>query len=557
MKPVLHTARLHFDQEQLDLTPDKFNSCEKLYVDFTIAHREGATQLTAAVHPKTAITLKGLEIRFSMDYPSAAQVWCSGLHPKRHASEINITDKPTPKGWLTTAPSPPFADPKMPISLPLYAWSYGYVKSGDDYLLIGSTNEETAYTYIGYDHTNQQLVIQKDIENLQLSHSFPLLELTLLRGSRESVFKHYFSDAAPRPAPAFSGWMSHKENGTHSATAIRQFLKIQKEKNIPADLLLIGPGYEKAMGDWLHSNDNFPDGLPTLIQEIKGAGLKVGMAISPLLVAVDSDIYKTHQDWLVKDQQQQLATYTSEKEKYYVLDVYHAGVQDYLQVFCYRIINQWGVDLLRVDHLSAAYVVARPTKTRAQVTTDIMRVLRGSCPDILLWATGLPLATGWSMADYTATTVNRFDRFRDRFPKFYYDPTGASAGAQLVSALGRYHGGDKVGFAATELSADGVLTALQQHTVLVLTALLGRVNLLTARPEKLSDEAWAEWRMADGLKGAKVTDIRVFSAGCFQVDFRNGATDFAGYFNLGSAKVEVRGVLLGIGEGVVLGSKNA
>ena len=566
MKPILHTARLHFDQEHLDLVPDKFNSGEKLYVDFTLDHNGTDLQTTLSVHPKTPIALKGLELRFSIDYPASAKVWCSGLHPRRHAAEHLITDKSTSKGWLAPTPPTPWADPVVPISIPLFSWSYGYIKTGEnDYLLIGSTNEETAFTHIGYDYVNQQLVIQKDIIDLELSHSFPLLELSILQGNRADVFKHYFdkfSNSQTSPGgeqlinSAYTGWMAHKARGTHSTDAIRRFLKIKKEKNIPADMILIGPGYEKSMGDWLYSNDQFPDGLPSLIQEIKEDGLKAGIAITPLLASPSSDLFQDHRDWLLKDDKQQLATFKLDGDQYHVLDVYHSGVIDYLQSFCYRIITQWGVDLLRVDHLSAAYAVERSHKTRAQVITDILKMFRGSCPNTLLWATGLPYITGWTMADYVATTSNTLGVWNKRFPFLHHDPVADITGAQLMSALGRFHASGKAGFSVIQLKEDKKWTILQQSTVLILTALLGKIHLLTDPVDEISEEAWAEWRMVTELKEAEVLNIFSLENGCFKINFKNKGGEFAGYFNLGNvtSKVDEIGLDLGVGEHVVLGS---
>lgn len=554
MKPVLLTARLQFDQEHLDLVPNKYNSCEKLYVDFTLGHNADITRLTAAIHPKTTVTLQALEFRFSIDYPAMAKVFCSGLHPGSHASEISITDKPRSKGWLAAPPVPAVADPEMPVLTSHASWSYGYLTNGSDCLLVGSTNEATAYTAIGYDITNQQLVIQKDIAGLELSHSFPVLELIFLRGSKDRVLEQYFSEFNKdvSPSPHFCGWLAHKNNGTNSDAAVRQFLTIKKEENIPADLILIGSGYETFTGDWLFSNDNFPDGLPALIETIRSEGLKAGMAISPLLASQDSAVFKEHADWFLVDKNEKLAIYKIENEKYHVLDIYHSGVQDYLQVFCYRVINQWGISLLRIDHLSAAYAAPRPDKTRAQVIAEIMRVMRGSCAGISLWATGLPIIPGYSQADYTATAANNFKDWDVRFPALYYHATSNTSRQQLKSALHRFHPTTKAGFSVINLSDTERSSVLQQQTVLVLTTLLGRVNLLSAIPEELSDEAWAEWRMVESLSHAVVRKIEEVSADCYQVKFANRGVDFVGYFNLSKASVDIREVKLKIGESVVL-----
>jgi len=229
-------------------------------------------------------------------------------------------------------------------------------------------------------------------------------------------------------APPISGWMANKIRNGNSAAAIRNFLAHQKEEDIPVDLVLIGAGYAKEVGDWLFSSDQFPDGLPEIIAEIKAAGLQVGMSVSPLL--------------------------------------------------CSPITVQWGIDLLKFDHLSTAFATARKTKTRAQAINDFLKMLRSSCTNTLIWATDLPIATGWLYANYTSVASDLLESWGTRFPLLYADPNAATAVIQLKNQLQR-NPFVRYGTAAslTTLVPSQKWTEAQRYTALFINALFSDITL--------------------------------------------------------------------------------
>lgn len=555
---TFQSARLTFDQDSLDLTPDKTSSSEALYVDFNSSDTAGHQRFQIFIHPKKEVVLKGFELRFSVPLSQNSQVFCNGFQADDRSGDYRLSDKLKGRGWLTS--KPPFHQqaPIFPTTNPFLSWHYGYVGTEENGLFLGSLNETTAFTGIEYDAKNQQIVIRKDIENLQLGHSFPLLDLMVATGKKEKIFATYFStmDRSQFPAPPINGWMANRLTAGNSAAAITTFLALKKKENIPADLILIGSGYAKETGDWLFSGDQFPEGLPSLISEIKATGLKVGMSIAPLLCSSGSDVYRQHPDWILRDEQDKMVTIKIASDIRYVLDAYNAGVQDYLQVFCYTVTTQWGIDLLKFDHLSTAFATTRKTKTRAQASNDFLKMLRASASDCLIWATGLPLATGWLYANYTSTGSNNLDNWDTNFPLFYANPNAATAKVQLKNIIHRFSYA-QYGTAGNIITLDASkkLTAAQQHTILFINALFSNISVIADAPEQLSSEIWSEWQLVEQWKSAKITKINFLDEDTCIIDFINNGKQLQGLINFGNKETRLEGVTLAAGETLVLANR--
>ncbi len=560
MNFTFQSAQLTFDQESLDLTPNKTSSSEALYADFTSTDSAEQKRFQIFIHPKKEVTLKTFELRLSVPLTNNASVFCNGFLSHHRTGIYSLSDKISGNGWLTSKAAFHQQAPEFSSKNPFHSWHHGYVETNGKGLFIGSLNETTAFTCIEYDATNGQIIIRKDIENLELGHSFPLLDLMVLAGKKEKAFTTYFSaiETNPLPAPFLSGWMANKDSNGNSAAAITDFLALRTEENIPADFVLIGAGYAAAVGDWLYSNDQFPNGLPPLIAEIKSAGLKVGMSLSPLLCAAESEVYKQHSDWILKDEKNNPVTIKTPSGVQYVLDAYDPGVQDYLQVFCYTVTTQWGIDLLKFDHLSTAFAVARKTKTRAQASNDFLKMLRDSSPNCLIWATDLPISTGRLYANYTSTGSNTIGSWDTRFPLLYADKNADTAKVQLKNRIHRFSNSE-YGSAGSMITllANKNLTETQEHTILFINSLFSNIGVITDAPKSLSPETWSEWRLADQWKSSEVTKVSFSQEDACIIDFKNkDGKRFRGLVNLGNKETSLEGIKLEAGETLVLGRRN-
>ncbi len=66
------------------------------------------------------------------------------------------------------------------------------------------------------------------------------------------------------------------------------------------DLMQIDDGYQRAVGDWLETNEKFPRGLAPLAAEIRAAGFTAGLWTAPFCVVAESRLFGEHADWLLR-----------------------------------------------------------------------------------------------------------------------------------------------------------------------------------------------------------------------------------------------------------------
>ncbi len=53
------------------------------------------------------------------------------------------------------------------------------------------------------------------------------------------------------------------------------------------------------LGDWVVSDEVYPDGLAPLIEHVTGLGMEFGIWVEPEMVNPDSDLYRAHPDWVL------------------------------------------------------------------------------------------------------------------------------------------------------------------------------------------------------------------------------------------------------------------
>ena len=79
----------------------------------------------------------------------------------------------------------------------------------------------------------------------------------------------------------------------------------EKAASIGVELFVMDDGWfgqrhtEMAgLGDWYVNQQKFPDGLKPLIQKVNDLGMEFGLWVEPEMVNPDSDLYRTHPDWV-------------------------------------------------------------------------------------------------------------------------------------------------------------------------------------------------------------------------------------------------------------------
>lgn len=83
---------------------------------------------------------------------------------------------------------------------------------------------------------------------------------------------------------------------------------------------------KKALGDWTMDSDKFPGGIRRLSERIRAEGMEFGIWFEPEMVSPDSDLYRSHPDWIIRSPK-----YDPVLSRYqYVLDLSNPAVCDYV-----------------------------------------------------------------------------------------------------------------------------------------------------------------------------------------------------------------------------------
>lgn len=125
-----------------------------------------------------------------------------------------------------------------------------------------------------------------------------------------------------------------------------------KAKNLGMELFVIDDGWfgkrdndSVSLGDYTVNSKKFPQGLKHSIDKIKDLGLKVGIWVEPEMVSEDSDLYRSHPQWVVGRSDKPRIKGRNQ----WILDLCQIEVQDYIINQVGKVIDEFGVDYIKWD----------------------------------------------------------------------------------------------------------------------------------------------------------------------------------------------------------------
>ncbi len=165
------------------------------------------------------------------------------------------------------------------------------------------------------------------------------------------------------------------------------------EPALPMQAIQIDAGYSH-LGDWLNTNEKFPDGLKNAFDMIREAGFEAGIWVGPFMVNSNSFIYKEHPEWLLKDLDGNIIVEWEEDYhgggKVCILDSSHPGAFEYLRKV-FRTLKEWGASYYKTDFmdwgLQDSNKVSRynPGKTSVQYFTEVVKMIREEIGNNSYW----------------------------------------------------------------------------------------------------------------------------------------------------------------------------
>ncbi len=328
-----------------------------------------------------------------------------------------------------------------------YGFSYGYVRTGDVFELIGSLSDRTGYTILDFDTVHGKLRVTVDLEGKHFSNGENVIcKLAVFRGCYDEVFDKYFEalNVSCRPCPLRKGyttWYNYYAN-IDSEIIVRDLEALsdcgkrakdaQKNGIMPdvpfsqckADVFQIDDGYQHAVGDWLRIKSDFyhvlndiradqsaenntqaekldvKDGLKPVAKMIHDKNMLAGLWLAPFAVTPLSEIFRQHKDWLISDKKGRPVRAGVNWGGFYALDIYNEEVRAHLKNVFDVVLNQWGFDLVKLDFLYAAAFMPYNGKCRAEIMYDAMDFLRECVGDKLILGCGVPLMPAFGKVDY-------------------------------------------------------------------------------------------------------------------------------------------------------------
>lgn len=285
-----------------------------------------------------------------------------------------------------------------------YGYSYGYIRNGDELLLLGSTDESSGYTIITFDCDGGFIRISKDFDGVIFNDDKKALSLAVIKGSYDLAFDKYFElmgIAKPKVSRqcGYTTWYNYYTGVTEKI--VERDLNAISELDTKVDIFQIDDGYERTVGDWLEPDEKkFPKGMKVIADNIHRNGMKAGLWLAPFAVTPKSHIYKRHKDWLVRDKNGKAHFASHNWGGFYALDIYNNEVRAYIRKVFDTVLNKWGYDMVKLDFLYACCIIPIHNKSRGQIMCDAMDFLRECCGDKIILGCGVPLAPAFGKVDF-------------------------------------------------------------------------------------------------------------------------------------------------------------
>lgn len=290
-----------------------------------------------------------------------------------------------------------------------HGFSYGYVRSGNNLMLIGSLKESTGFTLIYCDMKDNKIILEKDLEGLTLEagENYELINFAMYNGEYDNVFDNYFSQlkiAKPRffSKTGYTSWYNYYQNINEDI--INKDLNSISNSANKLDIFQIDDGYQTAVGDWGSVNlTKFPSGMRAVANKIHNKDMQAGLWLAPFNAQKTSKLFHEHKDWFIKDSKDYQLCAGGNWGGFYTLNFYLPEVREYLAKVFDTVFTEWNFDMVKLDFLYSVCIRPFGGKTRGQIMHDAMTLLRKLCKHKLILGCGVPMFSAFGLVDFCRT----------------------------------------------------------------------------------------------------------------------------------------------------------
>lgn len=204
--------------------------------------------------------------------------------------------------------------------------------------------------------------------------------------------------AAPR---VWCTWYQYFEQVT--ARDVEENLAAFDAAGLRVDVVQIDDGWSRGLGEWNRPRESFGS-LRRVVDAITATGRRAGIWLAPFLVGADTDVARTHPEWLVGPAGHNWG------QELVGLDLTHPGLRDYLRT-TFTELRDLGVDYVKLDFL---YGGAVPGRRHLDVSGEAayrsgLRLVRDSLgPDAFVLGCGAPLLPSLGLVDAMRVSPDTF-----------------------------------------------------------------------------------------------------------------------------------------------------
>ncbi|MGI6663389.1 MAG: glycoside hydrolase family 36 protein [Bacillota bacterium] len=516
-------------------------------------------RFTFTLTPSEDIILKSVSVEMALDLSHHSRIFANGFQSWTESREYDLREKMPRLRWPLTLGGALVGERALrcfPSARGLFhSWTYSYVRGSDgNIVLFGSVSERQGYTLFELDAATGSLRVSRDCDGLKIGETYTALDIVVLPGREEEVFQAYFQEISPlgdrtgrfAPVPV-SGWFGSRDYlGDISEPVVLASLAEIKKRDIPLDYFLIGDGWQSETGDWLRPSSQFPRGMKKIAAAIKEAGYKPGLWIAPYILSRWSEAFRRNRDWLLKDENGRPMRAGWNRKwggNFYALDVYNPDFRNYLAEVFGTALEDWGFEMVMADFLYAAALRPRERKTRGQVMSDAVGLVRELLRDKVVLAGGVPLGAAFHNVDYCLMGSVASLRWEDSLKRALGYRERPSASNALTSMISRYRLNGKAfaagGNAMSMSSQTHNMTFDQVKTLLRLNLLFSETFFVSDNPAGYSAAELIEYRSAFPVKAKKILSVRS-RRGAWTVSFEIEGRQYVLLANLTSKAREFR-----------------
>lgn len=213
------------------------------------------------------------------------------------------------------------------------------------------------------------------------------------------------------PATGWCSWYAFGQKITQEKILTNARWIASHQKELPLEYIVIDDGYCPCWGDWqIADPKKFPRGLKPVADEIKTLGLKPGIWMAPFVADLDSQIYKNHPDWFLKDSRGRLVYSRNAAQlphfilhHAYLLDFQNPEVEKFLYQSVDIFLGDYGFELFKIDFAASLYFDPRlkTPEMPDRILKNLLSYIRRQYPHVYILIGVAPIEPILGLADST------------------------------------------------------------------------------------------------------------------------------------------------------------